>query len=65
MTVDEVVRVKGRKYVQTREGGRMVLRYKLSREKGILRRYNMPEYEASYSFEAGKLVRFVFGFPNP
>ena len=66
MTVEELVAVKGKKFVKTREEGKMVLRYTIDNfPKGILGRYNMPEYEASYFFDGGKLVKFLFGFPNP
>jgi hypothetical protein len=66
MTVEELVAVKGKKFVKAREEGKEVLRYTLDNfPKGILGRYNMPEYEASYFFDGGRLVKFVFGFPNP
>lgn len=68
MSLDSLVAVKGVHFAKTVKKGQTVLTYKLEEhDKGsaILRRYNMPEYEATYYFVNSRLIRFVFGFPNP
>lgn len=53
-------------FKRTAERGRISLEYKIDDEKHpLLRRAKMPLYSARYIFEAGRLVRFRFGFEYP
>jgi hypothetical protein len=57
----------GRPAAVTVENGRTIVRYHC--KEGVdcecATRVGMPEYEASYAFEADKLVDAKFGFPYP
>jgi hypothetical protein len=71
ITKDSLIMLKGSDFVSSTINGRMVLTYKISEQgnkvsnNSILNRYNMPEYRAAYYFLNLRLVKFVFGFPNP
>ncbi len=69
--MDSLIMLKGSHFVSSTIKGQTVLTYKLVEqgdkfaENNILNRYNMPEYRAEYYFVDSRLVKFVFGFPNP
>ena len=70
MTMDSLIALKGKQFLKTAINSQTVLTYKIEEnEKGgkpdILMRYNMPEYKAEYHFINFRLVKFVFGFPEP
>jgi hypothetical protein len=71
ITMDSLIMLKGSHLVSSKIKGQTVLTYKLVEqgnkfaENNILNRYNMPEYRAEYYFVDSRLVKFVFGFPNP
>jgi hypothetical protein len=70
MTIDSLMAIKGTKCSKSITGDSVILTYKLEeKDKNpnvrILERYNMPEYKASYYFIKSRLVKFIFGFPNP
>jgi len=67
MGKDALITIKGKEFTTAKRGGYTILRYstKIGRfGSGILQRYNMPIYEAEYSFSENKLVKFIFGFPD-
>ena len=46
--------------------GASVIKYEITDERHpLLKRANMPSYYAHYTFRAGRLVRFAFGFEYP
>jgi len=70
MTMDSLIALKGRQYSRSIDGDRTVLTYRLQEDGNringsIFERYNMPEYKATYYFIKSRLVKFIFGFPNP
>ena len=70
ITIDSLINIKGNGYRKSTNGDSVVLVYRLqengkSSTPSILRRYNMPEYKAAYFFSKSKLIKFIFGFPNP
>jgi hypothetical protein len=71
ITMDSLIMLKGSHFVSSTIKGRTVLTYKIAEQgnkvgkNSILNRYNMPEYRAEYYFINLRLVKFVFGFPNP
>jgi hypothetical protein len=70
MSMDSLIMIKGNRYSRLMTGDQTVLIYKLQENENdtnvsILERYNMPEYKATYYFINSRLVKFIFGFPNP
>ena len=68
MKLDSFVAIRGKADTIYVNSGYTVLHYEtedLHFGQGILRRYNMPSYEESYYFRQGRLVKYLFGFPNP
>jgi hypothetical protein len=68
MRLDSFVAIRGKADTIYVNSGCKVLHYETEDVhfgQGILRRYNMPYYEESYYFRQGRLVKFLFGFPNP
>jgi hypothetical protein len=64
---DEIVALLGRPQSVAEKDGRVILLYRCDSRKRcpILKRVNMPAYEARYVFQADKLVEFSLGFPYP
>jgi hypothetical protein len=70
MAIDSLIALKGNQYLKTAINTQTVLTYKIEENEkdgksDILGRYNMPEYEAEYHFKNSRLVKYIFGFPNP
>lgn len=68
MKLDSLVDIRGKEDSIYIHSGYTVLHYEtmdVHFGNGILRRCNMPSYEESYYFKEGRLVKYLFGFPNP
>jgi hypothetical protein len=68
MKLDSLFDIRGKEDTIYIHSGYTVLHYEttdLHFGNGILGRYNMPSYEESYYFKEGRLVKYLFGFPNP
>jgi hypothetical protein len=58
--------IKGANYRKSMSGNLMKISFRIDSKNdtyGILKKYNMPIYEANYYFQKGKLIRYSFGFP--
>lgn len=67
MSVDSLMALKGKTFKRTDAKENTTLSYRVTDTHAlhsILKRYNMPFYEAHYFFKENKLIKFVFGFPN-
>jgi hypothetical protein len=64
---DEIVALLGQPHSVAEKDSRIILSYRCDSRKRcpILKRVNMPAYEARYVIEADKLVQFSIGFPYP
>ena len=67
MTKDEIVNIKGDKYIEIKEDKTLIIRYVLNdfNNSRFLKRYNMPVYIAEYWIQENKLTRYRFGFEYP
>ena len=66
ITQQQLKAIKGKGAVQKEKNGLTILRYRFDNKNdaNLIKKYNMPIYEATYYFKNNKLVKFVFGFPN-
>jgi hypothetical protein len=67
MTRKEVVKKKGKIYVINHINGEVILYYTLNdfENSKFLKRYNYPEYHATYTFKRDRLIKMDFGFTYP
>jgi hypothetical protein len=67
LAVEELLDRLGARAQRTRDGQQTTLRYSCSSTQACpgLIRVNMPSYEATYTFQNGKLVSFEAGYPYP
>lgn len=66
MSFNEFKLVKGTRYKKSNIGDKVKISFRVNSDNdtyGILKKYNMPIYEANYYFQKGKLIRYGFGFP--
>jgi hypothetical protein len=65
MTQQQLIAIKGRGAMNKHKNGVISIQYKVTdKTSDLLKRYNMPIYQAIYYFTSNKLVKFTFGFPN-
>src|SRR5580692_7115445 len=70
MAMDSLIALKGKNFLRSSSDGQIVLTYNIEENLKdgnveLLKRYNMPKYQAEYYFINSKLVKFIFGFPAP
>lgn len=67
MTKEEIIEIKGKGFIELKEGKAQIIRYVLKSfdKSSFLKRYNMPVYLEEFWIKDNKLIKYHFGFEYP